>query len=39
MTECVCTIIDYLGSEKCFSTYYNYYCKYNLKTRDISFTE
>ena len=39
MTECVCTIIDYLGDDKCFSTYYNYYCKYNLKTRDISFTE
>ena len=39
ITECVCSIIDYLGNEKCFSTYYNYYCKYNLKTRDISFTE
>jgi len=39
MTECVCCIVNYLGINTCSSTYYNYYCKYNLKTRDISFTE
>ena len=39
MANCVCCIIDYLGEEKCFSTYNNYYNKYKLKTRDISFTE
>jgi subtilisin family serine protease len=39
MTECVCCIIDYLGEDNCFSTYYNYYHKYRLKTRDIDFKE
>ena len=39
MADCVCCIIHYLGEEKCFSTFNNYYNKYKLKTRDISFTE
>jgi len=39
ITDRVLTIVNYLGCDKCFSTYFNYYHKYNLKTRDISFTE
>ena len=39
MSDHVLTIVDYLGSANCSSTYYNYYRKYNLKTRDISFTD
>lgn len=32
----ILTIVNYLGVDKCFSTYYNYYLKYNSKTRDIN---
>ena len=37
--DCVCCVVQYLGDDKCFSTYYNYYHKYTLKTRDIHFKE
>ena len=39
LTENVQSIVNYLGIDNCFSTLYNFYNKYNLKTRNISFVD
>ena len=39
LIEHVQSIVNYLVEDNCFSTCYNFYNKYNLKTRDITFRE
>ena len=36
ISDNILAIVNYLGDDKCFSTYYNYYLKYTSKTRDIN---